>query len=78
MQEKRDRQLHKLREQVVNAQYWVDPVAVADAIVRRRWSVFIASESAPVCSIAERRWHRTRETSATSRSERRRTEVLAA
>jgi hypothetical protein len=62
----------------VNAHYRVDPVAVADAIVRRRWSVFIAREAAPVCSIAVRRLQRACETSAASRPESRRTEVLAA
>jgi len=56
----------------------VDPVAVADAIVRRRWSVFIAPEAAPVCSIAARRWQRSRQSSAASRSDRGRTSVLAA
>jgi hypothetical protein len=50
----RDTDLRELRSLVANAQYRVDPVAVADAIVHRRWSVFVARKQAPVCSIAPR------------------------
>jgi len=78
MQANPDKNLRELRDQVVSAQYRVDPVAVADAIVRRRWSVFIAPEAAPVCSIAARRWQRSQQSSAASRSDRGRTDVLAA
>jgi hypothetical protein len=37
--------LNELRNSIRIARYDVDPVAVADAIVRRRWSVAIVSES---------------------------------
>jgi hypothetical protein len=50
----RETDLRELHNLVANAQYRVDPVAVADAIVRRRWSVFVAPKQAPVCSIAPR------------------------
>jgi hypothetical protein len=38
----------------------MDPRAVADAIVRRRWSVAIAAELAPVSSMGPRRRTRAR------------------
>ena len=44
MHEHRDKDLRELRERVANAEYRVDPVAVADAVVRRRWRVVIAPE----------------------------------
>lgn len=45
MIETRDNNLSQLRDQLAAAEYRVDPVAVAEAIVRRRWSVAIASHS---------------------------------
>ena len=39
--------LAQLRERISLASYDVDPVAVADAIVRRRWRVDVLSPAAP-------------------------------
>ncbi|HLY48405.1 MAG TPA: hypothetical protein VKR21_04350 [Solirubrobacteraceae bacterium] len=39
--------LAQLRERISLASYEVDPVAVADAIVRRRWRVDVVSPPAP-------------------------------
>jgi hypothetical protein len=41
----RDTNLNELRTSIGVARYDVDPVAVADAIVRRRWRVAVVSHS---------------------------------
>ena len=38
--------LNQLRDSIRVARYDVDPVAVADAIVRRRWSLTVATRGA--------------------------------
>lgn len=45
MMKQTDTNLHELRDQITVSAYRVDPVAVADAIVRRRWSVAIAPQT---------------------------------
>ncbi len=50
--------LHELKKQVASGEYSVDPLAVADAIVRRRWSVAVASHPALVFSITSPEWTR--------------------
>jgi hypothetical protein len=52
--------LHEVWNRVTNAEYCGDPGAVADAIVRRRWTVAIGPEPAQVSVIASHRWTRTR------------------
>ena len=47
--------LRQLRMQVASAEYDVDPGAVADAIIRRRWVVAVGREPSGVPSIASRR-----------------------
>lgn len=44
----------ELRDRVSGAAYQVDPVAVADAIVRRRWSVAFGSQPGSSRSMAQR------------------------
>ena len=41
--ENQGRNLNALRDNIRIARYDVDPVAVADAIVRRRWTLAVAS-----------------------------------
>jgi hypothetical protein len=50
-----DTSLHELRDRITVSGYQVDPVAVADAIVRRRWSVAIAPQAGLRPSSAPRR-----------------------
>jgi hypothetical protein len=50
MDDHRDIKLHELRQQVVSGEYRVDPRAIADAIVRRRWSVASAPHPAEAYS----------------------------
>lgn len=78
MYEHRDNNLRELRERVANADYRVDPVAVADAVVRRRWRVAIAPQPSALSSIASRRWSRARLTSVTPGGERATRELLVA
>ena len=78
MPQHRDKDLRELRERVANAEYRVDPVAVADAVVRRRWTVAIAPEPAALSSIAPRRWSQARLTSVPSGGKRGSRELLAA
>jgi hypothetical protein len=60
MHEHRDKDLRELRERVANAEYRVDPVVVADAVVRRRWRVAIAPGAAALYSVASPRGSRAR------------------
>ena len=60
MEHRHENELDELRKLVTTAEYRVDPGTVADAIVRRRWSIAIAPEPAHVYSIAPRRWPRAR------------------
>ena len=69
--------LHELAEQVASAEYRMDPRAVADAIVRRRWSVAIVPELAPVSAIGSRGRTRAR-VQCVTRDTRRAANVLAA
>jgi len=78
MHEHRDKDLRELRERVANAEYRVDPVAVADAVVRRRWRVAIAPEPSALSPIASQRWSRARLTSVASGEKRTARELLAA
>ena len=50
--------LNALRGRIAASTYLVDPLAVADAIVRRRWSLAIGPE--PDSSPVDRRRRRTR------------------
>ncbi len=52
MHDHRDIKLEELRKRVTSGEYRVDPHAVADGVVRRRWSVAIALPPEPVSSIA--------------------------
>ena len=52
MHDHRDIKLQELRKRITNGEYRVDPRGVADAIVRRRWSVAIALLPEPVSPIA--------------------------
>ncbi len=52
MDDRRDSKLHELHKRIANNEYVVDARVVADAIVRRRWSVVVPSRAAPVSSIA--------------------------
>jgi hypothetical protein len=52
MDDRRDSKLHELHKRVANNEYVVDARLVADAIVRRRWSVVVPSRPAPASSIA--------------------------
>lgn len=70
--------LHELRQQVATAEYRMDPRAVADAIVRRRWSVAIAAELEPVSTMGPRRRTRARVSSVTRDCGPSATQVLAA
>jgi hypothetical protein len=45
-------EVRQLRRQVTNAEYQVDSRAVADAIVRRRWAVAVATKPAQTRVIA--------------------------
>jgi hypothetical protein len=78
MHQHRDKELRQLRERVANAEYRVDPVAVADAVVRRRWRVAIAPDHAALALIASRRVSRARLTSVAAGGERTPRELLAA
>jgi hypothetical protein len=60
MVDQRDRNLNELRDRITVAGYEVDPVAVADAIVRRRWSVAVAPQPGPAPSMRSRRSSRAR------------------
>jgi hypothetical protein len=57
-----DINLNELRARISVAAYKVDPVAVADAIVRRRWSLAIFSDPRPWSVNAPRRRPRARVT----------------
>jgi anti-sigma28 factor (negative regulator of flagellin synthesis) len=52
MDDRRDSKLHELHKRIANNEYVVDARVVADAIVRRRWSVVVPSRPAPASSIA--------------------------
>jgi hypothetical protein len=78
MHQHRNTELRQLRERVANAEYRVDPVAVADAVVRRRWRVAIAPDNTALALIASRRVSRTRLTSVATGGERTPRELLAA
>jgi hypothetical protein len=56
MDDHRDSKLHELRKRIANNDYVVDPRVVADAIVRRQWSLVVPSRLAPVSSIASTEW----------------------
>lgn len=56
----RNTDLTGLHDQIADAEYRVDPIAVADAIVRRRWSVTVAPAAGAWSSAASRRRTRTR------------------
>ena len=51
MDDRRDNKLHELHRRIANNEYVVDARAVADAIVRRRWSAVLPSRPAPASSI---------------------------
>ena len=51
MDDRRDSRLHELHKRIANNEYVVDARLVADAIVRRRWSMVVPSRPAPVSSI---------------------------
>jgi Anti-sigma-28 factor, FlgM len=78
MAEHRDKRLQELRRRVMNGEYRVDPHALADAIIHRRWSVETALELAQVSSIASRRGRRAHVQRAGSAARRAGTEALAA
>jgi hypothetical protein len=78
MGDHRDSELHELRSRITSAEYRVDPGAVADAIVRRRWSVDIALEPAQPSSIASRQRTRARVRFVVRAGTRTRTQALAA
>ncbi len=78
MERRYENELDELRKLVTTAEYRVDPGAVADAIVRRRWSIAITPEPARVYSIAGRRWTRARVTSVAGDGADSRTQALAA
>lgn len=63
---------------VASGEYRVNPRAVADAIVRRRWSIVVASQGAQVAPMAWRRWTRPRSSSVDRGEEPTRTHALAA
>jgi hypothetical protein len=52
--------LQELRERVASGEYRVDSRLVADAIVRRRWSVVVAPRPALVPATASPEWNRAR------------------
>lgn len=72
-----DTNLNELRARVAVAAYKVDPVAVADAIVRRRWSLAIFSDPRPWTENAPRRRTRARATCIPRRATVRRAGALA-
>lgn len=57
MDDRRDIELTELRTRLTKAEYRVEPRAVADAIVRRRWSVAVVRlPSSPAATVrAEQR-----------------------
>jgi hypothetical protein len=58
MNEHLRKEVRQLRRQVTNAEYRVDSRAVAEAIVRRRWAVAVATKSAETRVIPLPRWDR--------------------
>ena len=58
MYEHLPRQVRELRLQVANAEYQLDSHAVAEAIVRRRWTVAVAAKPAPTSVIPSSGWDR--------------------
>jgi hypothetical protein len=73
-----DINLNDLRARISVAAYKVDPVAVADAIVRRRWRVAIVPEPRPWPADMPRRRTRARVSRIPRRRSIRRADVLAA
>ncbi len=52
--ESRDTKLNQVRNDIRIARYDVDPVAVADAIVRRRWSLAVGAHGSRYGSTGRR------------------------
>jgi hypothetical protein len=55
MNDLRDSKLHDLRRRVTNGEYRIDPGAVANAIVCRKWALCVRPESAHASSSASGR-----------------------
>ena len=55
MNDPRDSKLHELRRSVTNGEYRIDPAAVAEAIVSRKWALSVRLEPAHASSIASGR-----------------------
>ena len=76
--QRRDMRLNQLRDSVGIARYDVDPVAVANAIVRRRWTLAVAPRGAARVSPAAGPRRRASVSCITRRGPERANETLAA
>ena len=78
MDDLRDSKLDELRRRVANGEYRVDPGAVAEAIVGRKWALSLGPESAHASSVASGGYPRTHLSSVGGRPARTPAEALAA
>jgi hypothetical protein len=78
MDDLRDSKLHELRRRITNGDYRVEPGAVADAIVGRKWALSVWPESPHTPSLASGRQSGVHVSSVRGRAARTPAEALAA